>query len=240
MGTDFRDVDNDGRPDVFVTALANETHPLYHNAGKGLFTDWTYRSGIGRATLALSGWSTGIFDFDNDGWKDLFCANGDVNDNTELYSSRKSRQPLLVLMNNAKGGFVASEFGPVGLYRGAAFGDFDNDGGVDAVATRLNDGAVLLRNTGATDRHWLRLRLEGTKSNRSAIGASVRLVSGSGQEQWNHVSTAVGYASSSEPAVHFGLGAETKVKRLEIRWPSGTTQEITDPAVDRVLAVREL
>jgi hypothetical protein len=239
MGTDFRDIDNDGRPDLFVTALSNETHPLYRNLGKGLFADVTYPSLVGRATIALSGWSSGIFDFNNDGWKDLFCANGDVNDNTELFSSRKSRQPLLLMLNDGKGTFSAAGYAPEGLYRGAAFGDLDNDGRIDVVATRLNDRAVLLRNTAGGANHWLTLRLEGTRSNRSAIGARVKIVSSSEREQWNHASTSVGYASSSQPAVHFGLGTDSGVKRVEIRWPSGTVQQLADLPVDRYLTVRE-
>jgi hypothetical protein len=239
MGTDFRDIDNDGFPDLFVTALANETHPLYRNRGRGRFVDVTYPSRVGRATLPLSGWSNGIFDFDNDGWKDLFTVNGDVNDNTELFSSRKSRQPPLLLRQESNGGFSPSEIGPEGLYRGAAFGDLDNDGRIDVVATRLNDRAVLLRNNAEPRRHWVGLRLEGSRSNRSAIGARVRLVSASGREQWNHVTTSVGYASSSPAAVHFGLGTEAAVKLVEIRWPSGAMQELPGVATNRWLTVRE-
>jgi len=237
MGVDFRDVDNDGREDLFVTALANETFPLFVNLGKGLFADVTYPSHIGRATLALSGWGAGIYDFDNDGYKDLFAANGDVNDNTELFSSRKSRQQSIVLANRGDGTFAARAVGSPGLYRGAGFGDFDGDGRVDVVLTRLNEAAVLLRNVSDAGR-WIGLRLEGRRSNRDAIGARLRVTTEAGQ-QWNHVTTSVGYASSSHRAVHFGLGAGARVKQIEIRWPSGAVQRIENAADGRYLPVSE-
>ncbi len=237
MGVDFRDVDNDGREDLFVTALANETFPLFVNLGKGLFADMTYPSHIGRATLALSGWGAGIFDFDNDGYKDLFAANGDVNDNTELFSSRKSRQQPMVLTNRGDGAFAALAVGAPGLYRGAAFGDFDGDGRVDAALTRLNEGAVLLRNVSDAGR-WIGLRLEGRRSNRDAIGARIRVATQAG-EQWNHVTTSVGYASSSDRAVHFGLGARGRVNHLEIRWPSGARLRLENVPEGRYVTVTE-
>jgi hypothetical protein len=138
MGADFRDYDNDGRPDVFVAALANETFPLFRNIGRGFFTDVTYRSRIGGFTLAASGWSNGIYDFNNDGYKDLFAAAGDVQDNTELFSSRKSRQPNVMLVNMKNGTFAAAGVSSPALHRGVAFGDFNLDGRVDAVVTRLS------------------------------------------------------------------------------------------------------
>jgi hypothetical protein len=125
------------------------------------------------------------------------------------------------------------------MYRGAAFGDLDGDGRIDVVLSRLNEPAVVLRNTASAERHWLALRLVGTKSNRDGIGAGIRIVSASGSVQWNHVTTSVGYASSSDQAVHFGLDSEDRVKLIEIRWPSGLIQKLENVAVDRYLAVRE-
>jgi hypothetical protein len=237
MGVDFRDVDNDGRPDLFITALVNETYPLYRNLGKGLFADFTYRSRVGAATAKFTGWGAGIYDFNNDGRKDLFCANGDLNDNAETLTQTASRQPNLVLAQLGDGTFNAGSVGPPARYRGAAFADLDNDGRVDIVVSRLGDRPLVLRNTSARGNHWLGLKLVGTRNNRDGIGAIVHLKTADG-EQWNHVTTAVGYASSSDVRVHFGLGAAARAT-VEIRWPDGSLQQLGEVAADRYLAVRE-
>ncbi|MEJ7607443.1 MAG: CRTAC1 family protein [Bryobacteraceae bacterium] len=231
MGVDFRDIDNDGKADLFVTALANETFPLYRNAGNGVFIDATYPSKIGAATMALSGWGAGAYDFDNDGWKDLFAANGDVNDNSEIFSSRSSRQRSLLLRNPGTGTFEAHSLGVSALHRGAAFGDLDNDGAVDIVLSRLNETPVLLRNL--AEKRWLGLRLTGKRSNRDGIGAQVRI-----GKQWNHATTSVGYASSSDKRVHFGLG-DVELVDIEIDWPSGTKQRLQQVMAGQYLEVRE-
>ncbi|HZT38237.1 MAG TPA: CRTAC1 family protein [Bryobacteraceae bacterium] len=238
MGVDFRDIDNDGRPDLFITALANETFPLYRNLGKGLFADVTYPSKVGAATMPRSGWGCGIFDFDNDGRKDLFSANGDVQNNTELYSGRTSRQPNLLLLNQPDGSFAPVEIGAPALHRGAAFADFDRDGRIDIVISRIGERPVVLRNVMGAGNHWIALQLAGSRSNRDAIGARVHLVSASG-EQWNQATRAVGYASSSVPTVHFGLGNDAEAQRIEIDWPSGVKQRLEHVRADRYLAVRE-
>ncbi len=239
MGVDFRDYDNDGRPDLFITALANETFPLFRNLGKGMFEDVTYRTGVGRSTMAYSGWGTAMMDFDNDGFKDIFAATGDVNDNPEQFSSRQSNQSCRLLRNAAGKTFqdISVQAGPYfaqrALHRGAAFADLDGDGRLDIVLTRLNQSPVILRNQ-SPPAAWLRLKLVGGKSNRDAIGAQVRIGS-----QWNQVTTSVGYASSSEAVVHFGLGADRSAQSIEIRWPSGTVQRIGNVAVNQLLPVRE-
>lgn len=238
MGADFRDVDNDGRDDIFVTALANETHPLYRNLGGRLFADITYPSRIGAATMAYSGWGGGIYDFDNDGLKDLFIANGDVNDNTELFSNRKSKQQAMVLWQRAGLRFEPFFIGTAAWHRGAAFADFDGDGAVDAAASRIGEPPVIWLNRSAAGRNWLRVKLEGVKSNRDGLGARIRLGTASGR-QWNHATTSVGYASASEKIVHFGLGAEKQAKSLEIRWPSGKTQTLENVPANQALTVRE-
>jgi hypothetical protein len=238
MGVDFRDLDNDGRPDLFLTALANETFPFYRNLGGGVFADVTYAARIGAATMPLSGWGAGAYDFDNDGRKDLFAACGDVNDNTEMFSSRKSRVPNLLLLNRGDGAFAPVSIGPPALYRGAAFADLDGDGRVDIVVTRLGEPPLVLRNTAAPGNHWIGLRLQGRRSSRDAIGARIHIVTASG-DQWNHVTTAVGYAGSSEKPVHFGLGNNSKVKLIEIDWPSGARQKLHHVAADRYLDIPE-
>ena len=237
MGVDFRPITG-ALPSLFITALANETFPLYRNLGKGMFADETYSSGIGAATMPLSGWGVGIYDFDNDGRKDLFAACGDVQDNTEQFSSRKSRQANLLLLAQEDSKFKPLTVGSASRHRGAAFADFDRDGRVDAVVTRIGEKPLLLRNKMGAGNHWIAVKLIGTKSNRDAIGARVRVVAG-GVEQWNHVSSSVGYASSSALEVHFGLGATSKVDRIEIFWPSGGHQQVETPQVDRYLTVRE-
>jgi hypothetical protein len=237
MGVDFRDIDNDGRPDVFLTALVNETYPLYRNLGKGLFSDFTYRSRTGAATVTTTGWATGIYDFNNDGRKDIFCANGDLNENAEVLSGRAARQTNTVLVQQSDGSFEPVSAGPAARYRGAAFGDFDNDGRIDAVVTRIGEKPLFLRNTSASANHWLGLKLVGKRSNRDGLGAWVKLRTTSG-EQWNQVTTSVGYASSSDVRVHFGLGAAARAT-VEVHWPSGTVQQLGEVAADRYLTVRE-
>jgi hypothetical protein len=245
MGSDFRDVDNDGREDIFIGALTNETFPLFRGLAGGLFADVTYPGGLGRVTIASSGWSDGIFDLNNDGYKDLFAACGDVDDNTELLSSRKSRQPNMVLVNSGVAGSMGfvrdTEACPreVSMHRGAAFGDFDGDGRVDVVVTRIGEPAELYRNVSPAPNHWLALRLRGRKSNRDAIGARIHLVGASGREQWNHVTTSTGYACSSDKTVFFGLGKDASARRIEIAWPGGARQILENIAADRYLAVEE-
>ena len=184
MGVDFRDIDNDGKEDIFVTALANETFPFFRNVNGRLFLDRTYPSGIGALTTSFSGWGAGIVDLDNDGWKDIFTANGDVQENTEQYSSGKSRQRNLVLWNRA-GKWSASEISKPGQHRGAAFADFDRDGSVDVVVTRLNDTPLLLRNVSPAANNWLDVQLVGAQSNRQGLGVRITLIAGKAR-QVNH------------------------------------------------------
>ncbi|MBL0158098.1 MAG: CRTAC1 family protein [Bryobacterales bacterium] len=238
MGADFKDLDNDGRPDLFLTALANETFPFYRNLGNGLFEDRTYRSRIGAASLPHSGWGLGVFDFDNDGWKDIFTANGDVQDNTELFSSRASKQQNQLFLNNPNGTFASTLFGQPAQHRGAAFADLDGDGRIDAVVTRLGATPLLLRNTLGQGNHWLAINLKGRKNNRDGLGARIRIVT-AGKAQYWQVSTAVGYLSSSEKTARFGLAQSTTVDLIEITWPSGLKQSLKDIAADQILTVEE-
>jgi enediyne biosynthesis protein E4 len=245
MGADFRDVDNDGREDIFVSALAKETFPLFRNIGNGRFLDVTRRSLLAKLTMNASGWSTGVFDFNNDGLKDIFVAGGDVQDNTELINKLKSKQTSVVLANLGDGRFAdytlqaGNALRREALHRGVAFGDFDLDGRIDAVVTALNDRAELLRNVSPAPNHWLAIRLTGRRSNRDAIGARIHVVGESGLEQWNHVTTSTGFACSSDKIVHFGLGGDRAAKLVEIRWPSGTMQRLENVLADRLVAVEE-
>ena len=245
MGADFGDYDNDDRPDVFMTALANETFPLFRNEGNGLFREETYASRLGAQTLAWAGWSTGMVDFDNDGFLDLFVAGGHVQTNEELYSSRASRQSNRVFRNLGDRTFrdvtlgCGEDFQQKGLHRGAAFGDLDDDGRLDAVVTRLNEPAEVFLNRTESPGHFLQVRLVGTRSNRQGLGAIVRVALPSGRRLTRQASAAVGYGGSRDPRVHFGLGAEDRVERLEVTWPGGGSQLVKNVEADRTIEVRE-
>ncbi|MBI5086540.1 MAG: CRTAC1 family protein, partial [Acidobacteria bacterium] len=238
MGIEFKDLDNDGRPDVFVTALANESFPYFRNLGAGLFEDLTYRSRIGAASIPHSGWSAGVFDFDNDGWKDIFAANGDVQDNTEMFSNRASRQRNQLFRNRGDGTFDSTLFGSPAQHRGAAFGDLDGDGRVDAVVTRLNEPPAIYRNTSEARNLWLGVKLTARRSNRDAIGARIRVVA-AGREQFWTVSTAGGYLSSNEITARFGLGRAQFAELVEVAWPAGGKTLLKDVKGGRVITVVE-
>ena len=234
MGVDFRDFDNDGREDLFIAALSDESFPLFRG-GADHFTDAT--DAIGLSATPFTGWSTGMFDFNNDGWKDLFVAAGHVMDNAEMSSSRKSRQPDLIFLNRGGRKFDLQSLPGEALHRGAAFGDFDHDGRVDAVVTRLNEPPLVLRNV-TEGGNWVEFALLGRKSNREGIGATIHIATSAGQ-QWNRVTTSTGYGGSSDRIVHFGLGAATLVSNVEIRWPSGVIQNLSAVAANQILTVQE-
>lgn len=246
MGTDFRDYNNDGLPDVAVTGMVNDTYLLFRNRdGKSLFEDDTIHSGLARLTNQMTGWGMGMFDFDNDGWKDLFFANSHF-PQLNRYLGTQSELANSVFRNTGNGRFedvslsAGPDFQAKALYRGAAFADFDNDGRVDVVVTSLNAPARLFRNITAGSGHWLAVKLTGTKSNRGGLGAKICVTLPDGRKLFNHATTSVGYASSSEALVRFGLGAQDHVKTIEIVWPGGGTQTIENASIDRVLEIREL
>lgn len=245
MGVDFRDYNNDGLPDLILSALEGETYPLFRNLGKGFFADATWQSELGAQTVRHSGWGLGLVDFNNDGWKDLFTVNAHVNDNIELYNNQTYRQPNSVYVNLGNGAFrnasssAGEDFQRKRAHRGAAFGDFDNDGKIDVVTTSLNEPVELWRNESGGENHWLKIRLIGSRSNRDGIGAKIKLFLQDGGTLYNHVTTSVGYASSSDVQMHFGLGKDTSIKQMEIRWPSGIVQKIESIRTDQVLTVKE-
>jgi len=193
----------------------------------------------------MSGWGTGAYDFDNDGHKDLFSANSHVNENIDSYSHHHYRQPNALFKALGDGRFrdLTPEAGAAmqraRAHRGCAFGDLDNDGRVDVVVSVIGEPPEILYNVATGGGAWLGLQLEGTRSNRDGIGAVVKLTAQSGRVQYNHVTTAVGYASASEKRVHFGLGADRTARDVEIRWPSGIKQVLKDVAAGQVLAVKE-
>jgi hypothetical protein len=244
MGIDAADYDNDGHPDVFITALSNETYPLFRNLGDRTFSYDTTVSGVAQATLPYSGWGTRFVDIDNDGLRDIFAAQGHVLDTIEKSSSSLTyKQPLLLLRNTGKGFITTvpangSAFTTPLAARGAAVGDLNNDGQPDIVVGVLDSAPVVLKNHG-TRNHWLGLKLVGTKSNRSGLGASVTVIDSDGRKRIFDVTTSGSYLSSNDPRVLIGLGAATSVRAVEIRWPGNRRQSIEAPAIDQYHVVVE-
>ena len=243
MGAEFRDMNNDGRPDIFHTAMVGDTFPLYMNMGD-LFEDITEVSGMQKYSRGLTAWGTGGFDFDNDGYKDLFTAGGAILDNENEVLHRPSRLPNGLLRNN--GNFTFTDVGPSaggGLmdpraHRGAAFGDFNNDGKIDIVVSALNEKPQLLMNHTISGNHWIILKLVGTKDNRDGLGTKVKITTVDGV-QFNHATTAVGYSSSSDKRVHFGLGKAALIDKIELSWPTGVKQVLKNIKTDQILTVTE-
>jgi enediyne biosynthesis protein E4 len=239
MGVDFRDYDNDGRPDIVLTALSGETFPLFRNEKGAFFRDATYESGLAAATIRMSGWGAALADFDNDGFKDLLTANSHANDRVEEFESSVYRQPN-ALFRNVRGRFedvsatAGDDFRMPRANRGIGIADFDRDGRLDVVISELGEAPRLLRNVTSESNAWLSLRLAGKASNRDAIGARVRVGS-----QWNQMTSSLGYASSSVDAVHFGLGASDSAQSLEVLWPSGARQTVPDVSVRKLVTVTE-
>ena len=243
MGVDFADYDNDGRPDVFVTDLSNERYRLFRHNGDGTFRDVTNSSGVGGATLPYSGWSTRFVDLDNDGWKDIFAAQGHVMDTIDKTAPNLSYQQPPLLLRNQAGRFtrvVAGEpFGQARAGRGAAFGDLDNDGDVDVVMSSVGQPALVLRNETGHRKRWLGIEAVGTRSNRNGIGAKIKVVTASGLTQRFEVGTAAGYLSASDPRVFVGLDRDETAALVEIRWPSGAVQTLEGVKAGQVVTVKE-
>lgn len=264
MGTDAQDYDNDGWPDIHFTALTGETFPLFRNDGHGAFVEETQASGLGRATVKLSGWCSILADIDNDGWKDIFTANSHVNARIGDFQSIAFKQSNTLFLSDGRGHFsdVSSASGlseAVAAHRGCGVADFDGDGRLDVAVLTLGAPAELWQNVGATQsgsvprqardalseskggvrdagpgNHWLMVRLVGTKSNRDGIGAVVRV-----GKQVRTMTTTMGYASSSHAPVHFGLGGSPEPVRVEVQWSSGTKQAVEDVKMDRVVEIVE-
>jgi hypothetical protein len=244
MGIDFDDYDNDGLPDVFIDALGSQKYALFHNT-KGAFEYVTSPAGVGGITFQHSGWGLKFFDYDNDGWKDLFVGQGHVMDNIELTQPHLRHLEPFLLMRNKSGKFqdVTGQSGEALLVprpaRGVAFGDLDNDGFMDLAINCNNRPAVILRNQGGNGNHWLSINTVGTVSNRDGIGARIRVVGESGLEQYAMVSTASSYLSANDKRAHFGLGKDKAARLVEISWPSGIVQKLEHVKCDQILTVRE-
>jgi enediyne biosynthesis protein E4 len=243
MGVDFSDYDNDGLPDIVVTDLSNERYMLFRNNGDGTFRDVTNQSGLGSASLSFSGWSTHFFDYDNDGWKDLFVAQSHVMDTIDKTSPNLKYMEPPLLLRNQSGHFLRVVAGDVFQQdwagRGAAFGDIDNDGDIDVMVSNVGQKAYALRNDGGNRKNWIRIETVGTRSNRDGIGARIKVVSGSGLTQHFTVNTSVGYLSASDRRIIAGLGDDAIAKLIEIRWPSGVVQKFENVKARQMLKAVE-
>jgi enediyne biosynthesis protein E4 len=245
MGIDAADVDRDGWLDVYITHLDFELNRLYHNNQNGTFTDATYSSGIANKVMNFSGVSMKFVDFDNDGWPDILQVNGAMVDNVQLYHSEVTyKEPLLMFRNVGKGQFekVSEKLGedfmrPI-AGRGLATADFDNDGDIDFAVNVRGDYPEVMRNDGGNANHWLEVLLIGTRSNRDGIGSSLKLTS-EGFVEVEQAKGGMSYMSASDPRIHFGLGKRSKIDSLEISWPSGQVDRLSNVPTDKIIAVKE-
>jgi hypothetical protein len=244
MGADFRDIDNDGKPDIFHAAMFGDSFPFYRNEGNGQFEDVTDKTGITAMTNRLTAWGTGIFDFANDGNKDIFVAGSAILDNSMEVNHKPYPLPNGLYRNLGNMVFkdvstqVGSSFSAPAAHRGAAFGDLDNDGNIDIVVTVLNAKPQLLMNRSRNHNHWIILKLVGVADNRDGLGTKVKITTANG-DQFNEATTAVGYNSSSDKRVYFGLGNATVVERIELAWPTGVKQVLRSVTADQILTIVE-
>ena len=245
MGVAVADYDCDGWFDIFKTNFADDTSNLYHNNGDGTFTDLTFDAGVGVNNRYVA-WGCGFVDYDNDGWPDIIQINGHVYPEIDHYNFGQTfKNPRLVYRNLGNGRFkdVSSEMGP-GISehfssRGAAFGDYNNDGDMDVLILNMNDLPSLLRNEGGNKQNWIKIKLVGTQCNRTAIGARVRVVTGK-HVQMDEVHSGASVMSQSDLRLHFGLGKVETVDLIEVKWP--TTQKIekfTKVKANQIITIRE-
>ena len=245
MGVDAADVRGNGESDIIVTHLDMQLARLYENGGDGTFDDATFRSKISYATFHTSGFGARFMDYDNDGARDLFIANGHVLDNVTLFHAETQyAEPKMMFRNNSHGIFenVSAQLGPdftaPRVSRGAAICDYDNDGDLDILVNNNGQAPQLLRNDGGNANHWLEILLIGTKSNRDGVGARVKLKAGS-FISCDERKGGMSYQSAQDPRLHFGLGGNVRVDSLEITWPSGIVTRLSNIAADQIIAVQE-
>jgi hypothetical protein len=244
MGVDAADYDRSGRPHLVVGNFTNQMLGLYRNEGNGLFVDEAPRSTVGRASLLSLAFGVFFFDYDLDGYLDLFSANGHIEEEIVRVQPKVAFQQLPHLFRNiGKGRFeeVTARSGDIArkmVARGAAYGDYDRDGDLDLLVTNNHGPAYLFRNDGGNANHWLSVRLRGEKSNRSGIGAVVRIESASGK-QWSMVHSGSSYCSQSDLAIVFGLGKDTEVQSLEVEWPGGAKERLGKMAGNQFVVVQE-
>jgi hypothetical protein len=245
MGVDAADYDRSGRPHLIVGNFSNQMLGLYHNEGTGLFVDEAPASSVGRASLLRLAFAVFFWDYDLDGYLDIYAANGHIEEEIGRVQPKVSyKQPPLMFRNVGKRKFeevtksLGPEFNREVVARGAAYADYDRDGDLDLLVTTNHGPAYLYRNDGGNQNKWLCVKAVGTKSNRSGIGAIVRIASASGK-QWNVVRSGSSYASQSDLPLTFGLGSDPTVTNLEIEWPSGTKQSLTNIAANQFIAVEE-
>ena len=245
MGVDFGDYDHDGRLDIFVTNFMDQGDSLYHNLGATGFDDVSWKAGVATASYPYVKWGTGFFDFDNDGWVDLFVASGHVYPQMDsLDSGPRYREPLMLHMNNHDGTFTDSAAAaglnaiPLASRRGAAFGDVNNDGNIDVLLLNVGEPPSLLLNHGVAGNHRVLFKLVGTKSNRAAIGARVTVRAGK-LVQFNEVRGGASYLSQNDLRLHFGLGKESNLDSVEVQWPSGLVEKLQNVAPDNIYTLVE-
>jgi hypothetical protein len=245
MGVDFSDYDRSGRAHLLVGNFSNQMLALYHNEGGGLFTDEAPRSVVGRASLLTLAFGVFFFDYDLDGYPDIFSANGHIDEDIGRAQPKvQFKQPPLLFRNTGKGRFenvsvaAGAEFQRPIVARGAAYADIDHDGDLDILITTNHGPAFLYRNDTADKNHWISVKLTGTKSNRSALGAVVRIQSQQGK-QWQMVHSGSSYCSQSDLALTFGLGKDTTVAAIEVEWPGGAKQRLTNVKADQILSITE-
>ena len=240
MGCDVKDYDNDGWVDILYSNLQTQIFALFRNESGKYFEYVSPAANIEKLSRRFSGWSNAFVDYDNDGWKDIYSSNGDVD-----YLGDNAAQHDTLWQNRAGKDFqdvsevVGKDFLRKGYQRGSAIGDLNDDGFPDLVVTSLNEKPRIMLNSAGNGNHWLQIDLRGRNMNRDAIGAAVTVVTASGRKLCNHVTTSVGFMSSSDKRLHFGLGQEKEIREIEIRWPGGAVQKLTPTSADQVLKVEQ-